>query len=34
MFFNDYLLNLANISNEIGYSLTYGYGNIAATEIN
>lgn len=34
MFFNDYLLNLANISNEIGYSLAYGYGNIAATEIN
>lgn len=34
MSYNNYLLNLANISNEIGYSLTYGYGNIAATEIN
>ena len=34
MSFDNYLLNLANISNEIGYSLTYGYGNIAATEIN
>ena len=34
MSFNNYLLNLANISNEIGYSLTYGYGNIAVTEIN
>lgn len=34
MFFNDYLLNLANISNEIGYSLAYGHGNIAVTEIN
>lgn len=34
MSYNNYLLNLANISNEIGYSLTYGYGDIAATEIN
>lgn len=34
MSYNNYLINLANISNEIGYSLTYGYGNIAATEIN
>lgn len=34
MSFNNYLLNLANISNEIGYSLTYGYGDIAVTEIN
>ena len=34
MSYDNYLLNLANISNEIGYSLTYGYGDIAATEIN
>ena len=34
MSYNKYLLNLANISNEIGYSLAYGYGDIAATEIN
>lgn len=34
MFFNDYLFNLANISNGIGYSLAYGHGNIAVTEIN
>ena len=34
MSFDKYLLNLANISNEIGHSLTYGYGDIAATEIN
>lgn len=34
MSYNKYLLNLADISNEIGYSLAYGYGDIAATEIN
>lgn len=34
MSFNNYLFNLANISNEIGYSLAYGHGNIAVTEIN
>ena len=34
MSYNNYLLNLANISNEIDYSLTYGYGDIAVTEIN
>lgn len=34
MSFNNYLFDLANISNGIDYSLAYGHGNIAVTEIN